>query len=135
MGDVVATVEEVEIFSFQDDGMDLAWDVSRAARLIVARGDDQEDAWVEVAPLALAYLGHDGRGGVSGEMGINPVKALDRAVVDVRVPLIAAILPNGRALVIDGWHRVFQAWKRGIMALPCYVLDQQEEAACRVALG
>lgn len=51
--------------------------------------------------------------------------------MDLRWPLIA-IQTNGGVLLIDGWHRVYKAKKRGVAQLRGYVLLPEEERRFRI---
>lgn len=53
--------------------------------------------------------------------------------VDVHTPIILAPHPEtGRAVVLDGRHRLFKAWKQGRATVPAVVLSEAQERAARL---
>ena len=45
---------------------------------------------------------------------------------DLALPLIMVTMRNGGRLLIDGWHRLDQAVKKGIETLPAVILTREE---------
>ena len=54
---------------------------------------------------------------------------------DLDDPLLVATLQNSRgklfSLLIDGTHRLYKAYKQGVLVLPAYVLDEEESLSIR----
>ncbi|WP_431898380.1 hypothetical protein [Nonomuraea sp. bgisy101] len=96
------------------------WDVSAAKKLAVGRVPDTR---VEVAAwAAMARL-----------IGINADHVPN---VELDEPLIAVPVPNGEGpMIIDGWHRICKALRRGVPELDAVALTSDEELACRIHGG
>lgn len=108
-----------ETFSF--DGK--KWDIKESKRIL----NRAERAVTEVV------IGKYAR--VLKTVSVRKRKALG-AEFDLRVPIIiAAIKHRGREklLPIDGWHRIYKAWKLGIKALPACVMTRGESDRALVA--
>lgn len=61
-------------------------------------------------------------------------KAHEDERIDISRPVILALVDVGgelEQLVIDGLNRMYKAWKLGFESIPCYVLQPEEEKACR----
>jgi hypothetical protein len=90
------------------------WDVDRAKRILGKSPREVHESsilpWVE-------YL-MDGLIHVEGETASSRFK-LD-------VPIIVGILPSGRKMLLDGWHRVKKAHREGKPTLPTVYLTSAE---------
>ncbi|GAA4102295.1 hypothetical protein [Nonomuraea soli] len=70
-----------------------------------------------------------------GMLGLIAINIEHAARVDLSEPLIAAPVPNGGLLIIDGWHRLHKALNTGVTELFAVVLTAEEERACRIFGG
>ncbi|GAA4924082.1 hypothetical protein HD597_011233 [Nonomuraea thailandensis] len=68
-------------------------------------------------------------------LNLVAIDAEHAARVDLSVPLIAATVPTGGILIIDGWHRLCKAVTIGLPELHAVVLTAEEERACRICGG
>ncbi|MFB4284996.1 hypothetical protein ACBJ59_57700 [Nonomuraea sp. MTCD27] len=68
-------------------------------------------------------------------LNLVAIDAEHAAQVDLSEPLIAATVPTGGILIIDGWHRLCKAVTIGLPELPAVVLTAEEERACRICGG
>lgn len=69
----------------------------------------------------------------SGLFEAIPVK-LDHprgVTYDLAFPLLFVTLRNGGRLLIDGWHRLDQAAKKGLETLPAVILTREETKKVR----
>ncbi|MEU6718656.1 ParB N-terminal domain-containing protein [Nonomuraea sp. NPDC046802] len=71
----------------------------------------------------------------AGMLRLVSISREHAAQVDLSEPLIAATVPNGGMLIIDGWHRLYKALTTGVSELPAVVLTIEEELACRIHGG
>lgn len=97
------------------------WDVSKAKEIVAAR--DGPDDVVPVAQLAVLL----------NTITIERERALGDEI-DLAVPLIVARVPEwgDMYLTIDGWHRIYKADRLGVVALPAYLLSDEESRAVRL---
>ncbi|MEV4581509.1 hypothetical protein AB0K16_50570 [Nonomuraea jabiensis] len=68
-------------------------------------------------------------------LNLVAIDAEHAAQVDLSEPLIAATVPTGGILIIDGWHRLCKAMTMGLPELHAVVLTAEEERACRICGG
>ncbi|MEV8546956.1 hypothetical protein [Streptomyces sp. NPDC051572] len=69
-----------------------------------------------------------------------PVINVDKdyaASVDLSRPVLVAEVADmrGHTILIDGWHRLYLAYTRGLAHLPCKVLNPEQEFSVRVFGG
>lgn len=118
-----------QVFSFNE----YAWDIVAAAELTTARAHRGTDVTLPLGQLVRNFLGVDGMGGLGGRIEIKPERALTDPAVDTsRPPIVVLYPPTGLAIPVDGWHRIYKAWKLGHDTLPAYLLTDGEEFVCRV---
>jgi hypothetical protein len=107
------------------------FDVTAAEKLI---GPDRRTVPIDVAGWAHAY-GLD-RDNPSTVPLLGPGPEFDREyamTTDLSRPLLLATVPrvSGEpyALLIDGTHRIYKAWREGVPELAAHELTEQETAA------
>ncbi|MFB4267834.1 hypothetical protein [Nonomuraea sp. GTA35] len=71
----------------------------------------------------------------AGMLNLIGIDAEYAAQVDLSEPLIAATVPTGGILIIDGWHRLCKAVTIGLPELYAVVLTAEEERVCRICGG
>jgi hypothetical protein len=108
-----------EKFEFQHEGHTYVWNISKAWRLI------------EETPRPLDYF-RPAEQGVTVEHLQERYPSLDweyAKTTDLSRPLLFVPF-NGKAQLIDGYHRVAKAVLEGIEELPAYQLTQDEADEC-----
>jgi hypothetical protein len=121
------------------------WDISKAKRLVSNRKPDThirvEDVYGTFLSPYDAEPEVDADGNKSYSLSlirIDTEHALAMDVSRLAEPLIGVALPTGEDggrdnILIDGWHRVYRAFHEGVETLPIYILNDDEELACRTA--
>jgi hypothetical protein len=96
------------------------WDVSAAKRYAANRAPNGQllpRNWTALLALIMIDVEH-------------------AQTVNLAEPLIAVpASPCGEPLVIDGWHRIYQALVTEVEPLPMITLSAEEEYACRICGG
>ncbi|MEV0615686.1 hypothetical protein AB0I81_20390 [Nonomuraea sp. NPDC050404] len=96
-----------------------SWDITAAKKLTQGRSPDgviMTEWWAAM-------------------LNLIAIDAEHAAQVDLSEPLIAATVPTGGILIIDGWHRLCKAVTIGLPELSAVVLTAEEERACRISGG
>lgn len=71
----------------------------------------------------------------SGMLHLVAIDTEHAAQVDMTEPLIVITVPDSGMLIIDGWHRLYQALDTGVPELLAVILTAEEELACRIFGG
>lgn len=112
------------------------FDIDRAQALLAGR--PREPQQLEVMPWVRQYgldlLGEPNRFPI---LGVGPDFDCEYAMTtDLTNPLIVATLhlpgSGSSALLIDGTHRLYRAFREQVAELPAYVLDVDESLAIRL---
>lgn len=120
---IVAAWESLrdETFSFQHNGATFVWNVTRAWQ------------FVSDAPRPPDYFRPSEQGVTAAHLS-ERYPSLDWEYArgtDLSKPLL--FVPyQGRAQLIDGWHRLAKAVLEGIEELPAYLLTEAESEACLI---
>ena len=128
-----------------------SWDVAKAKKITAGRTPNitvpvkpTAENWLGVAPVEVEEAERKQReeakpGEVyhirAGFVGVNREHAMSDKV-DLSVPLLAVMVGKGKSrgmFIIDGWHRVYKAYRQGVESLPAIVLLAAEERACRLS--
>jgi hypothetical protein len=108
-----------EKFEFQHEGHTYVWNVTNAWRLI------------EATPREPDYF-RPAEQGVTVEHLKMRYPSLDweyAKTTDLSRPLLFVPF-QGKAQLLDGWHRVARAVLEGVVELPAYLLTQEEADEC-----
>ncbi|TDD97198.1 hypothetical protein [Actinomadura rubrisoli] len=105
----------------------LAFDVDRAIEMVEGR---EPSGWCDVLTTATAYGLVDPEPGPVTSINILAPVELNREhamSTDLSKPLIVASLGDkGGSLIIDGYHRLYKAYKTEVKELPFHKLSIEE---------
>jgi hypothetical protein len=104
------------------------WDVT-AAQEIVRDGRRPYEA--RLADL-IGWLGLPESENAENVAGLIRVDKDYAMTTDLSEPFIVVQHPQAGRIPIDGWHRIYKAWKIGQDILHFYLLDEAEQAQVRV---
>ncbi len=114
-----------------------AWDIALARYL--AEQSKADCSYINVTEWAAA-MGFDKPLGAKNLMfPVNDKYALALSKEQLQRPVIVAVVKFGEEktadqILIDGTHRLRAAFLRGIIELPCYILNQKQARKCEVRL-
>jgi hypothetical protein len=104
------------------------WDVTAAQEIAK---DGRRPYKAAIGDL-IGWLGlpeSDNDGNAIGLVRVDKEYAM---TTDLSEPFIVVQHPQAGNIPIDGWHRIYHAWKTGQDVLPFYLLNEAEEARVRV---
>lgn len=110
------------------------WDVVKA-RYLIQQTNKRLDT-LTVKSAAKAY-GFDKPQSMDSLYYVDPVRAMSDAI-DPDIPVILALIARERQgeppipILIDGYHRLYKAYREERIRIPCYALMPEEEQACRL---
>jgi hypothetical protein len=111
------------------------WDVDAAKAIIAAKPRKIERTTVDrLEPFLSKRTPHETGTGFTIRAGIvvDADRVANDEMINLDVPLIVAITPEGNALPIDGWHRVDKAVALGVETLPLVYLTKAESKRVRL---
>jgi hypothetical protein len=111
------------------------WDVDAAKAIIRAKPRKIERTTVDrLEPFLSKRTPHEHDSGFTIRAGIltDADRVANDATINLDVPLIVVITPEGNALPIDGWHRVAKAVALGVETLPLVYLTKAESKRVRL---
>lgn len=105
----------MQFFNFNTEKNEYHWFIPRAIAIAETK---------EVHTFAIDSVSHKLE---SGDIQIdNPEYAM---LTNLSKPVIIVPL-EGAECVIDGWHRIYHAWRIGVRDLPCVMLTEKESRLC-----
>lgn len=117
---LIGELERVEIYRFNAyDGQEYVWDVTKAIRL--TKGSEPE-----LLRVLAAFTEEE-------IFCLYPELNREYAMTtDISKPALVVTFPDDEKVIIDGWHRLYKAFKSGA-DLPLIFLTPEQDKACRIS--